>query len=76
MKNPRTIFALGWMLLIVTGLSGLGFTHFFESAFSPRAHALIGALGQLLPLAGLFVLTFVFSKGDEASSNDRSAHQP
>ncbi len=74
MKNSRTIFALGWMLLIVTGLAGLGYTHLFERAFSPRTHALIGALGQLLPLVGLFVLTFFFTKEDHTPSNDSSAH--
>jgi len=73
MKNSRPIFVFGWTLLIITGLAGLGFTHVFERAFSPRTHALIGALGQLLPLAGLFILTFIFSKSRD-STNDHSSH--
>jgi hypothetical protein len=62
MKTPRFVFILGWALLIVTGLAGFGASHFFESALTPQAHALLGALGQLIPLAGLFILALLTGK--------------
>jgi hypothetical protein len=59
MKRESVIFIAGWALIAVTAAAGFGVTHFFEARFSPATHQLIAAIGQLVPLAGLFLLALL-----------------
>jgi hypothetical protein len=54
--KKNAIYVTGWVLIAITGAAGLGVSHLCESRFSHTTHELIAALGQLLPLVGLFLL--------------------
>jgi hypothetical protein len=57
MKHRNVIVVLSWVLLAITGAAGFGVTHVFERAFDPLTHKIIEALGQLVPLAGILLLS-------------------